>query len=170
MSYEFVWHWHVNYMCRSDMGANGKSSISIYMFDLRSTASTTTALTLCFPRVLELWWSSDRYIMYDINIKTNCAPLQRSWNDDILVLPCPSVRPSVRLSVCGRNRVRSVTSTIHTGFISYSYILPGNFIRYVYCKGFGIIHKFKFLAFLFKFVTLTLSCFDLRSDMNQQYG
>ena len=41
-------------------------------------------------------------------------PLQRSWKGGILVSPCPSVR----LSVCGQNRVRSVSSTILIGSIS----------------------------------------------------
>ena len=46
-------------------------------------------------------------------------PLQRSWKGGILVSPCPSVR----LSVCGQNRVRSVSSTILIGSISYLHIL-----------------------------------------------
>ena len=37
-----------------------------------------------------------------------------------------SVRPSVRLSVCGQNRVRSVSSTILIGSISYLHILSSN--------------------------------------------
>ena len=45
-------------------------------------------------------------------------PLQRS----ILLSPCPSVRPSVRLSVCGQNRVRSVFSTILVGSVLYFHI------------------------------------------------
>ena len=53
-----------------------------------------------------------------------------------------SIRPSVRLSVCGQNRVRSVSSTILIGSI----------------WNFGDF---------FKFVTLTLSSFDLGSNMTQ---
>ena len=52
-------------------------------------------------------------------------PLQRSWKGGILVSPCPSVR----LSICGHNRVRSVSSTILVGSISYIHILSSNFRR-----------------------------------------
>ena len=63
-----------------------------------------------------------------------------------------SVCPSVRLSVCGQNRVRSVSSTILIGSISYLHILSSNFRRCVACNA-----RFK----IKKFVTLTLSSFDL---------
>ena len=69
----------------------------------------------------------------------------------------PSVRPSVRPSkgycnisvcppVCGQNRVRSVSYTILVGSISYLHILSSNFRRYVACKGYCNIAKFKILA------------------------
>ena len=75
-----------------------------------------------------------------------------------------SVRPSVCMSVCPSVRpaspVRSVAPTVLVGFISYLYILSRNFKR---CVAFKVSSKFsKFL----KFVTLTLSCFDLGSDVN----
>ena len=57
----------------------------------------------------------------------------------------------VRLSVCGQNRVRSVSSTILIGSISYLHILSSNFRNFVE---------------FFKFVTLTLSS-DLGSNMTQ---
>ena len=88
--------------------------------------------------------------------------LQRSWKGSILVPPCPSVGPSVRFSarpsVCGQNRVRSVSSTILARSISCLHILSCNFRRCVTCFFFKI-KKFE----VFKFVTLTLSYFDLRS-------
>ena len=40
----------------------------------------------------------------------------------------------VRLSVCGQNRVRSVSSTILIGSISYLHILSSNFRRCVACN------------------------------------
>ena len=46
-------------------------------------------------------------------------PLQRSWKGGMLVSPCPSVC----LSVCGLKRVRSVSSKILIGSISYMHIL-----------------------------------------------
>ena len=47
----------------------------------------------------------------------------------------PSVCPSVRLSVCGQNRVRTVSSIIILiGSISYLRILSSNFRRCVTCK------------------------------------
>ena len=76
-------------------------------------------------------------------------PLQRSWKGGILVSPCPSVR----LSVCGQNRVRSVSSTILIGSISYLHILSSNFRR--------CVAKIWNFGEFFKFVTLTLSSFDL---------
>ena len=58
-----------------------------------------------------------------------------------------SVCPSVHLSVCGQNRVHSVSSTIIVRSISY-------------------LKDWNFGEFL-KFTTLTLSSFDLRSNMIQ---
>ena len=68
--------------------------------------------------------------------------LQRSWKGGILVSPCPSVR----LSVCGQNRVRSVSSTILIGSISYLHILSSNLRRCVACNARFKIQKFEILA------------------------
>ena len=78
-----------------------------------------------------------------------------------------SVCPSVHLSVCGQNRVRSVSSTILIGSISYLHILSSNLRRCVTCNA-----RFKIWNFVefFKCVTLTLSSFDLGSSMTQWYG
>ena len=70
---------------------------------------------------------------------------------------------SVGLSVCRTNRVCSVSSTILAGSISYLHILSRTFRWCVACYFF---HFGKY----FNFVTLTLSSFDLGSDMNQWYG
>ena len=61
----------------------------------------------------------------------------------ILVSPCSSVRSSVHLSVCGQNRVRSVSSTISVGSISYLHILSSR--RCDACKVCYKIHRFKIL-------------------------
>ena len=53
---------------------------------------------------------------------------------------------SVRLSVCGQNRVRSVSSTILIGSISYLHILSSNFRRCVACNARFKIQKFEILA------------------------
>ena len=52
---------------------------------------------------------------------------------------------SVRLSVCGQHRVRSVSFTIILGSISYSYTLSSNFRRCVACWLFLKIPKFEYL-------------------------
>ena len=80
-----------------------------------------------------------------------------------------SHRPSVCPSVCGQNCVHSVTSTIPARSISYLHTILSNFRRCVACKGFATCQHFNFWQ-IFKFVTLTFSCFDLESDMNQWYG
>ena len=89
---------------------------------------------------------------------------------DILVSLHPSVRPSVRTSscqsICPTSRVHSVAPTVLVGSTSDSYILSSNFRRCAACKVYCKIEKFELLAFFFKFVTLTLSCFDLGSDVN----
>ena len=59
------------------------------------------------------------------------------------------VRPSVRLSVCGHNRVRSVSSTILIGSISYLHILSSNFRRCVACNARFKIQKFEILVNFF---------------------
>ena len=50
---------------------------------------------------------------------------------------------SVRFSVCGQNCVRSVSSTILIGSISYLHILSSNFRRCVACKVYYKIQKFE---------------------------
>ena len=60
-----------------------------------------------------------------------------------------AVCPSVRLSVCGQNRVRSVSSTILIGSISYLHILSSNFRRCVTCNARFKIQKFEILANFF---------------------
>ena len=52
----------------------------------------------------------------------------------------------VCLSVCGQNRVRSVSSTILIGSISYLHILSSNFRRCVACNAGFKIQKFKILV------------------------
>ena len=52
----------------------------------------------------------------------------------------------VRLSVCGQNRVCSVSSTILIGSISYLHILSSNFRRCVACNAHFKIQKFEILA------------------------
>ena len=52
----------------------------------------------------------------------------------------------VRLSVCGQNRVHSVSSTILIGSISYLHILSSNFRRCVACNACFKIQKFEILA------------------------
>ena len=76
----------------------------------------------------------------------------------------------VRLSVCGQNRVRSVSSTILIRSISYLHILSSNFRRCVVCNARFEIKIFWNFGEFFKFVTLTLSSFDLGSNMTQWYG
>ena len=56
------------------------------------------------------------------------------------------VCPFVRLSVCGQNSVRSVSSTIFVRSIAYLHILLSNFRRCVVCKVCFKIRKFVILA------------------------
>ena len=64
---------------------------------------------------------------------------------------------SVRLSVCGQNRVRSVSSAISSGSISYLHMLLTYFRR---CRVLSCIKNYKvwFFGNFFKFARLTLSC------------
>ena len=90
-----------------------------------------------------------------------CLLLYPPHNDvvmGILVSLHPSVRPT--------SRVRSEAPTLRVGSISDLYILSSNFRRCVVCKVVCKILKFKFSSNFSKFVTLTLSCFDLGSDVN----
>ena len=97
-----------------------------------------------------------------------CSLLHGSW--DQILQRRPSVRLSVRLSVCGQNRVRSVSSRILIGSISYLHILSSNFRRCVACNAHFKIQKIWNFGDFFKFVTMTLSSFDLGSNMTQWYG
>ena len=90
---------------------------------------------------------------------------QRSWREYTGFTL--SVRPCVRLCLCGQNRMRSVSSTILAVSISYLHTLLSSFRR---CVAYKVFFS-KFISFLnfgkfFKFVVLTLSCFDLGSNMN----
>ena len=61
-----------------------------------------------------------------------------------------SVRLSVCRSVCGQNHIRSVSSTIIAGSISYLHIFSSNFSRCVVCIGYCKIPQFEFLANFWK--------------------
>ena len=88
------------------------------------------------------------------------SPAQRScWG----VYWFHSIRPSVH-PYCIPCPLCSVYSFGWIQFISI--LLSSNFWRYVACKVSCKIIKFQFLAIFLKFVTLTLSCFDLGSDVN----
>ena len=113
----------------------------------------------------QLWnsYQSKSHVLYLIQTFLY-PPLQWSWKGGILVSHCPSFYPSICPSVCGQNRVRIVISTILAKSISYLHILSTSE---------GVSHaKSQNLNFckFFKFVTLTLPCFDLGSDVNQYYG
>ena len=77
----------------------------------------------------------------------------------VLVSLCPSVCQSVRPAF----RVRSVAPTVLVRSFSYFYILSSNFRRIVACK---VCCKIWIFGNFLKFVTLTLSSFDLGSDVN----
>ena len=80
-------------------------------------------------------------ILWSCIIYTDLATfsLDLSTHKLINVVFRPSVRPSV-------DRVRSVSSTILAGSISYLHILSSNFRRCVACKVIGNILQFEFLA------------------------
>ena len=69
------------------------------------------------------------------NVVSLYPPLQRSWKGGILVSPCPSVR-------LWTESLRSVSSTILIGSISYLHILSSTFRRCVACNA-----RFKNLKF-----------------------
>ena len=71
---------------------------------------------------------------------------------------------SPKMSVCEQNRVHSVSTTILIGSISYLHILSSNFRGCVACN---VCFKIWNFGKFFKFVTLTLSSFDLGSNMTQ---
>ena len=99
-------------------------------------------------------WQGTSVLAYPNHRKVpDCyTPVLWSWRV-VLVSPYPSVR----LSVCGQNRVGSVSSTILVGSISYLHILSSNFRRCVTCK---VYFKISSFGKFFKFVTLTLSWLD----------
>ena len=67
---------------------------------------------------------------------------------------------SICLSVCGQNRLCSVSSKILARAISYLHILSSNFRKCFVCKVFAKFQNLNFGKFL-NFVTLTLSCFHI---------
>ena len=96
--------------------------------------------------------------VYGCNFKYVLYPSLNEVEGGILVSPCPSVCPFVRLSVCGQNRVRSVSSTILAGSISYLNILSSKFRG---CRVWSIVKNSKMLflwQFFFKFASLSLPC------------
>ena len=89
-----------------------------------------------------LWrWHFEMYFV-DHKFVLFIPPASTKLKGGILVSPCPSVR----LSVCGQNGVRSVSSTIVIGSISYLHILSSNFRRCVACNGCFKIQKLEILA------------------------
>ena len=70
----------------------------------------------------------------------------RPWARGVHHAPSPPPCLSVRLSICGQNSVRSVSSRILLGSISYLHILLGNFRRCVACNAHFKIEKFENLV------------------------
>ena len=81
--------------------------------------------------------TNDTTSIADISLCFIIPLLQRSWKGVYWY-------HRVRLSVCGQNRVRSVSSTIFIGFISYLHILSSNFRRCVAWNARFKIQKFEF--------------------------
>ena len=83
-------------------------------------------------------------------------------------LVCPSIRLSTCRSLCWRNRVCLVSSTILAGSILYLHILSS----WSVCRMQGsLLNKKNWsLGKFIEFEALALSCFDLGSNMNQYYG
>ena len=81
-----------------------------------------------------------------------------------------SILVSVGPSIHHACRVRSVAPTVLVGSVSYSYILSNNFRMCVasWYVSFLLNCKIRLFGSFFKFVTL--SCFDLGSDVNHWYG
>ena len=80
-----------------------------------------------------------------------------------LASPDTYIKYATQMSICGRNHVCSVSSTILVGSILYLHILSSNFSKCVTCKYFSELWSFdKF----FEFVTVTLFCLGLGSNMN----
>ena len=97
-----------------------------------------------------LWrWHFEMYFV-DHQFVLFIPPASTKLKGGILVSPCPSVR----LSVCGQNGVRSVSSTILIGSISYLHILSSNFRRCVACNGCFKIKKLEICYFDFVFFWL----------------
>ena len=91
-------------------------------------------------------------------------PLQRSWKGGILVSPCPSVRRSVDKIVSALYLQQYSLDPFH---ICTSYQATKEGVSRVMP-----VSKFKNCNFgeFFKFVTLTLSSFELGSNMTHWYG
>ena len=85
-------------------------------------------------------------------------PLQRSWKGSILVSPCPSVHLwTESCLLCIFNNTHRIHCTSYQA--TSEGVLPVM-----------VVSKFKNFGEFFKFVTLTLSSFDLGSNMTQWYG
>ena len=94
---------------------------TVYLWNIRSTWSWLHDLKL----IAFLWVSGVNFLGSNVFI--------RHW----LIIPSASTKlkcASVRLSVCGQNRVRSVSSTKFVGSIWYLRILSSNFRRCVACN------------------------------------
>ena len=83
----------------------------------------------------------------------------------------PSVCPSLRPSVCPSRIPCLLCSTYSSGWIHFIFIHLIKQLQKV-CRVQRFMQNFKIWIFdkFLKFVTLTLSCFDLGSDVNHWYG
>ena len=88
-----------------------------------------------FPEyLLALWLKIISGFSMSTKICVFIPPLQRSWKGVYWF-------HLVHLSICGQNHVRSVSSTILVGSISYLHILSSNFRRCVACNVYSKIKK-----------------------------
>ena len=145
----------------------------------------TTFCSQCAPGTFSKWVWILISITLMVLCKSGVSNVLNGWTAALhwgiillyLVTPCFNeverevywlLHTGFTLSICGQKRVRSVSSTILVGSISYLHILSSNLRRCVACNVCFKIKKIKILVF--KFVILTLSSFDLGPNMTQYYG
>ena len=82
-----------------------------------------------------------------LNKQSSCVTSDlKSCDVNVIIPPASTKYTGITLSVCGQNRVRSVSSTILIGSISYLHILSSNFRRCVTCNARFKIKKLEILA------------------------
>ena len=165
-----LWTWSrcLSFGSSCAIGWWGNKNTFAYPIIFPASATPLNSVVVEKKRIAYPMWSTYAPQTQGVTRGLNYIPAQRScwgWGGGERVSHRPSVRLSVRPS---RILCPLCSAWLSSGWIHFTFMHRiKQHKRCVTCKVYCGILKFEFLSFFFKFIALTISWFDLGSDVNQ---